>query len=330
MRGRIIEGWSRVDFKSPADQQKFVGAMNFFMQKPERNPELRGAIQAFTTKGDFPADVRAILDKYKEQPEFDLGYEQIFDIRDFTRTQESGFDIATVKNGLMFSEIKVGEKAKLYKMSGDLVTVPFYQYGGGLGWSRIWFDDKKYWLIEDTAIAFRNRAYFDRSNVFYNLIEGIGAGQNLAWQAVEGSIPDTNENYVPIRDVKTINAACLGILTDLQGLGMGATANSEFILLAPVALKERLIRALALVSQPFAGSPARLVYNVRPVWTMMLNDTASYYICFPKAKAKGGYRQDLTIFADFDMLSYADAAVGWMRFGGAIGEVRQFRRCATA
>ena len=39
---------------------------------------------------------------------------------------------------------------------------------------------------------------------------------------------------------------------------------------------------------------------------------------------------DLTSFSDFDMLSYSDSQVGWMRHGGAIGDVEQLRRLATA
>jgi hypothetical protein len=39
---------------------------------------------------------------------------------------------------------------------------------------------------------------------------------------------------------------------------------------------------------------------------------------------------DLTMFANFDMLSYTDAAAGWMRYGGAVGDTDQVARIAFA
>jgi hypothetical protein len=38
----------------------------------------------------------------------------------------------------------------------------------------------------------------------------------------------------------------------------------------------------------------------------------------------------LTIYNKFDEESYTDIAVGWGRFGGAIGDSDQFARCATS
>jgi len=69
---------------------------------------------------------------------------------------------------------------------------------------------------------------------------------------------------------------------------------------------------------------------VRVIYTMMLTATDSYYVILPKQKIKGANRMDLTIMSDFDIESYTDIAVGWQRYGGAIGDIRQLTRCATA
>jgi hypothetical protein len=230
-----------------------------------------------------------------------------------------------------------GEKAKLFKMNGSKVSVTLDMYGGGLGWSRRLFDDREYWTIEDNAIYFRNKAYSSKAQDFYDLIDSMAATYDLAWQAVTGAVPNTNENYVPIRDINTINKACENILLRLTGnangtddLGMGVTPASEFIILAPIQLIGRIKRALGMVQQPFAGSTTQLNYNVRPIYTMMLASATEYYVILPKNKIKGANRMDLTIFSDFDIESYTDIAVGWQRYGGAIGEIKQLVRCSTS
>lgn len=334
MKGRIIADWSKVSFTDRASRAKMVGAMQYFMRQPDaKDSPVRKAIQAFATKGDFPDEILQILEKFHAVPDYDLGYEQIFDIRDFAGTNASGFKIANVESGLTFGKVLPGEKAKVYKFSGTVSEVTFDLYGGGLSWDRILIDDKQYWTLEDNAIAFRNKAYSSRAEAYYALIEAAGAasGNDQSWASVTpASVAATNENYNAIRDVNTINAACLAILTDLKDDGVGANANSQFVILAPVALKSRLERAARMLQQPVVGSGQHLSFNIRIVYTLMLSSNSYYYVCFPKAKAKGGYRMDLTIYDQFDILSYADTMAGWMRYGGAVGDTDQIARCAVS
>lgn len=331
MKGKIIKNWSDVNFKDVASRKKVVGALQYFMRFPDmKDSPLRKAIQAFATKGDFPAEILQILEKFHAIPDYDLGYEEIFDIRDFSGTNQSGFKILNVESGLTFAKVKSGEKAKVFKMSGDVAEVSFDLYGGGLQWDRVLIDDAQYWTLEDNAIAFRNKAYSNRASDFYALIEAV-TGKDIAWQAVApSSVAATNENYNAIRDVNTINAACLAILTALKDSGLGVNANSQFVVLAPIALKSRLERASRLLQQPVVGSGQNLSFNIRIMYTLMLSSTSTYYVILPKAKMKGGYRMDLTIYDQFDILAYADTMAGWMRYGGAIGDTDQVRKCATA
>jgi hypothetical protein len=245
----------------------------------------------------------------------------------------SGFKILNVESGLSFAKVLTGEKAKVYKFSGAVSEVTFDKYGGGLNWDRVLIDDQQYWTLEDNAIAFRNKAYSSRAEAFYALLEAAGAasGNDQSWAAVTpASVATSNENYNAIRDVNTINAACLAVLEDLKDDGVGANANSSFVIVAPVALKSRLERASRMLQQPVVGSGQHLSFNIRIIYTLMLTSNSYYYVCFPKAKAKAGYRMDLTIFDQFDIESYADTMVGWMRYGGAIGDTDQIARCAVA
>lgn len=323
MKGKIIQDWSKVDFRNPEHVKKWAGAFQHFMRVPEKNVQLKAALQQFTTKGDFPDNILQVLEKFHATADWDTGFELIFDVRDFTGTNQSGFDILDVSSGLTFSKIAVGDKAKVYKMEGAKVSVTFDRYGGGLNWDRTWFDDRQYWQVEDTAIEFRNKAYSDRANNFYALIEAISSAQNMTWQGVSADSEAT-------RDSKTLNAAALQILTDLKDSGYGITPNTQLIVLAPLALKPRIEKALANLNQATANSIRSVSYTFRPVYTLMMTSTTSYYVAVPKIKAKAGYRMDLTLFNMFDPLAYADTVVGWMRYGGAIGDINQFQRCATS
>ena len=349
-KGKIVSDWGLFERMGGIDslgaRTAVRGAVNHFLIQPttppfraaaqafantgDLNSARNAAIQAFGTSQDFPTSVLEVLDKYHQMTYFDTGYEQIFDMMDMTGSNRNGFDILDVISGLAFAMVPEGMKAKLYKPSGAKVNVTLDMYGAGLGWSRRLFDDKEYWTIEDNAIEFRNKAYSSKANNFYALIEATAAAYDLAWQAVTGAVPTTNENYVPIRDINTINKACENILIRLLNLGMDATPSSEFIILAPIQLIGRIRRALGMVQQPFAGSTTQLNYNVRPIYTMMLTSSTEFYVIFPKKKLKGANRMNLTIFSDFDIEAYTDIAVGWMRYGGAIGETKQLVRCSTS
>ena len=302
MKGKIIANWSKLDFTNKDHMKKFTGAFQHFMKVPSVDKKFKAAMQQFTTKGDFPDEILQIIMKVHATPDWDLGYESIFDIRDFTGTRESGFEILDVSSGLTFSKIPVGDKVKVYKMQGAKVSVTFDRYGGGLNWDRTWFDDRQYWQVEDTAIEFRNKAFQSRSANFYALIEAI-TGQNLAWQGI------STETEVQ-RDIKTINQACLNILTDLKDKGYGVSANTPLKILAPLALKARINAALTNVNQAFAGSPKGIIYNVTPVYTLMLSSNIKFYVALPGKKSKGGYRQNLTLFNMFDILAYAAPVAG--------------------
>jgi hypothetical protein len=335
MKGRIVADWTKVNFSDRALRAKVVGALQHFMLQPAaKDGLLRKAFQAFATKGDFPAEILQILEKFHATLDYDLGYEQIFDIRDFTGTNESGFKILSVESGLTFAKVLTGAKAKIFKFGGEVAEVTFDMYGGGLNWDRKLIDDRQYWTLEDNAIAFRNKAYQSKAAAFYALIEAAGAASGniqSTWAAVTpASVATSNENYDSIRDINTINAAALAIGTDLKDSGMGLTPNSEFIIVAPIAIKSRIERALKMIQQPVVGSGGRVNFNFRAIYTFMLASNSYYYVCFPKAKCKGGNRMDLTIFDKFDIESYADTMVGWMRYGGAVGDTNQIARCVLA
>lgn len=347
MKGKIIADWSRVNVNDPANRLLVFGALQHYMDQV-RAPEVTAALQAFNrlgpvasvaalqhlgVSGNFPTTPLEVIEKYGLELNFDEGWRELFDVRDYTGSTAKGFEIGTVSHGLTFKKVPVGNKAEIYEMSGEKAQVLFDMYGGGLGWHRTLFDDRDWWTLEDNARAFRSRAAYDRANIYYALIEAAGAlgGNAVTWQAVTGSVPNTDANYVAIRDMNTINEACRSILVALKDAGYGISVNTPFRVVAHINLMPRINRALGLLNAGLAGDTFRGVqYGVSPLYSLMLTQTSYYYVVLPKIQMKAGIRMNPTIFSKFDETSYSDIAVQWERHGGAIGDTRQIRRCAVS
>lgn len=342
-KGTIISDWDRIKSLPRKKYEPLVrGALQAFMDLPKRYPVLKRQadhfaktgevkpIEAFATGDDFPTSVVEVLDKFRQTTYYDTGFEQVFDMKDMRSIPRSSFEILDVTSGLTFGKTAIGERAQLYKMSGAKTTVSVDLYSGGLQWHKTLFDDEEYWTLEDNAVYFRNKAFSSKAQDFYDLIDATSNTYDLALQSGKDSLSSGTEGYTVQRDIETINTACLNILKRCKGLGFGVGPQTEMIILAPLDLRERLTDALSTTFQAKQGSPTRLGYNIRPIYTLMLSEADKYYVILPKNKIKGATRMDLTVLTDMDITSYSELAVGWMRYGGAIGEEKQIVRCSTS
>ena len=329
LRDKMISDWSKVNLTTPEGQRQFLEAVEYFLRKPERIArQLRAKAYEFTTSSDFPQTPLEAIARFHQLDEIDLGWEQVFEVIDFTQTNKNGFEILDVSSGLSFKPIKPGEKAQVYKISGEVVQVSFDLYGGALGWSKLWFDDQEYWKIEDTAREFRAKWYANKAQAHYDLISASRPDDDIPWQG------DTSDSKA-VRDAETINYACAQILEDLSGMGYEVSPTTKFVIVAPVQLWARLRNALSLSTQE--GITSQVNFNVSLVVTTKLKnqaltqpDTTHYFVCLPGRKLKSGLRMDLTILSEPDILAYAETVAGWGRYGAAVGEPKQLRRCATS
>lgn len=326
MQSPVIADWRLADLKDPEGLKKFRAAVQHFMTKPEK---LRARIHEYTTRSDVPLSARDAVALFPEAPEADFGFERVFDIIDFTSSRKNGFDVVTVGSGLSFAPVRPGQKAKVYKFTGERITVPFERYGGALQWDKTWFDDAEFWNIEDATRQFRNRWYSDRAQIYYDLISASRADSDITWK---GESTDTKA----VRDAETINYACADIITSLAGKGLEANPQTRFVVVAPIQLMARMKNAIN-ISLLDTGSKGVLNFNVELVLTYKIKnhalsapETGKYFVCLPGRKAKGGYRQELTLLAETDILAYAETVAAWGRYGGIVGDNDQFRRCATS
>lgn len=288
----------------------------------------REQLQEFATSGDFPAPGRTAIKTFQKLPSYDLGYEQIFDVIDFTNTTDSGFKIDDVEDGLTYRKVLVGEKLKMYQMKGETVDYEFSMYGGALGWHRTLFEDRQYWRIEQNTKTFRNKYWEYLANLHYTLIEALTGVQ--AWaNPLPATLPNTDPLYTANRDAQTFNAAAITILTNLDGKGYdGVTPlNGNFILLTPLQRLQRVREALNLMLQAYQGSVSRIPFTFTVVPTTKLTTTNVVHVILPKNKLISGIRKELTLYEEFSMMSYTDVMAAWMRRGIAIGDTEQVVKC---
>jgi len=360
MRGQIIKDWNKVDhvklfggdFGEGQDiqhQRAVQKALQFFFALPnqfvpekfaddkkfleKREGYDKAKMQYFATLNDFPATAKEVVDKYHELAVYDNGFEQIFNIRDFTGSRRDGFSIDTITGGLAFRKMLTGEKLHVYQFSGDREFVYFDYYGGALGWDRKLFENQEWWTLEENAIEFRNEAYRIRAATFYALLEAVAPlkAADILWQASPDALAVGTRGYRASRDAATMNSAAQTILLACQASGYGISAeNVSFIILAPIQLRARIKQALG-VSYDTADRVTTVIdYNFTTVITTMLAVTNHYWVILPKRKIVGGDRMNLTTYASFDMLSRTDSAAGWMAFAGAVADIAQMERCDIA
>jgi len=332
MKGKMISDWRKVNFGDPEGAAQFIDAVQHFMSRPDLAAgEIRARIAEFTAPGDFPQNAVEAISRYHQVDDPDVGWMDIYDVIDFTDTKKNGFDVVDVSSGLSFRAVKPGEKAHVYKVSGEKVTVDFDLFGGALGWSKLWFDDEEYWKIEDVAKEFRARWYANKAQAHYDLISAARADSDVSWQGDSG-------DEKAVRDAATINYACAAILADMEGLGFDVSANSTFVVVCPVQLMARVRNALRVtMAGGVGGEGSEINFNVKLAVTTRLKDkalalaeTSQYFVALPGRKIKSGNRMELTILSDQDVLAYAETVAGWGRYGAIVGEDKQLRRCATS
>jgi len=331
--------WQIFNPKNSTHRKKFSGAIQYFMSLPDRFTHYPGQdkdprkasfsakLQEFMTADELPTSVLEIMSRFMTLSYYDNAYEQIFDVIDFTGYPRNGFTIYNVEHGITFQQVRTGDKIRYHGLEGEKAYVYFARYGGGLEIDQTLLDDREYYQVEEGLRAIRNAAFSQRASVFNALIEAVPASQNLAWQApLPAGVANTDPTYTANRDAQTINKAVLNIISDCKNK-YPVTPATTFAIYTPIELVQRIQMALKLRLQAFEGSEKGVGFNLVVVPTMSLTSSDYYYVVLPKNKLKAGYRMALKVFEGFDIDTYSRKTPGWMRFGGAVGDIEQVQRC---
>lgn len=241
-----------------------------------------------------------------------FGFEEVYDFVDMRTAGQTSFDIIDVTNAITFEEVKSGERMKTYGITTTQSTVNKMIVAAAIGILDDWINYAQFWNLNQAAIEARSKYYDKMADDHYALLAAIGAGHNQAFVA---------------SDIGTINAACANILAGCASLGYVLTGNETFVLRANPLLKSRIEMAFALTFNSLSLNPDQIVWNIERAYTTKLAAT-SYYVGLPGRKAKRGVWSDLSAETDRDILLRGTDVAYCGEYNAAIGEQRQFRRCA--
>ncbi len=328
---KIFKNYDKIDVSTVEGRNKMYGAITYFMRQPVdvQQKLMAAGVTQFTSTNDFGEEVRVLIEKYHlGLGEIDVGYEQFFDVRDFSGVRAPGFRIRDVSSGLSFNKRPEGGRARIYTITGTEAYVSFDTYGGGLEFDQAWFDDQEWWLVEDTSAEFRSSWYRDKATVFYTLIGALAGGYDVAY--------DTTGADTLNKDIITLNTAAAALLTALRTAGYAVTPSTPIRVLSPIQLRGRLQRALAAqyITPAVSGAHLKVEYNITPVYSLnVLNAGAActdkWYMAVPGLKNKIGEKMPLTVWSKFKEEAFATTVVGWGRYAGYLNAA-QWRRLATA
>ncbi len=245
-------------------------------------------------------------------PLLNFGFEELFDFVDMRGSGQTSFDILDVTNAITFSEVKTGERMKVYGISTAKSTITKMIVAAAIGILDDWINYAQFWNLNQASTEARSKYYDKMATDHYALLTAISSDQNQAFST---------------DDITTINNACAKILSDLSGKGFVITGNEEFELRAHIDLKQRIEKAFALTFNTPNTDANQLVHTVRRKYTTKIANT-SYYVGLPGRKAKRGIWSDLTAETDRDILLRGTDVAYCGEYNAGIGEEDQFRRLA--
>lgn len=311
-------------------------AMQFVMggmaQKGQELESKRIAeVQEFTVAGDFPTPTAIVQEKFTELPDLDLGWRNIFVERDYTQVRTKSFSLRTLGSGLTFRKVTPLDSIEIQKVSGTELIVMMDRYAGSIGYDWSWFEDNDWYAVEDQTRDLISKSFDVQAAVIYGLLSASRADSDVAFQGSGATVT---------RDIDTINFAGDAILSSLKDKGMDVVGNPNLVVVAPLELRTRLLHAIRtgyLTTASASGGPTELTHSIQLVLTSKLTNQAGtapltdqYFVCLPGRKNVVGQRQRLAVFESQDILNATTNVAGHIRFGGAVGEPDQSRRCASS
>ena len=210
-------------------------------------------------------------------PEYDDRWMRIF------KTVESTSDAETYESGqqsISFEELKPGGSIKFtHAASGKTVTVKNITYAAGVGLLRTWFEDNKWWKIEDVTRKAKEQAVVDKAAAMFALIKNTNydsVAYSTSW-------------------IKTLNTAWAKLLRKLK-----KDSIRRPIVVAPVEVAAELIQAKK--DSTVAGQRGeRLTFDFDIIDTVHYDPTGPVDLIIPKKDQYYQHRQSLQVYRDFDI-----------------------------
>ena len=283
-------------------------------------------IQAFSGSSDLPQLTKDVFNVTGDIPTFDTYWQSAFKGIQLKKGQLS-WEIADVANGLVFSLIPEGGKAKFYGVSGNKVDSKIEKYGAGIGVTWEMVEGRKLYQFVDLMSTTRAKLNNLWADIHYGLLGVAAANNQIAYQSVgatqlEKDIATINKGY------ETIGEAC-------KDKGYGDTANMPMVVYASPNLKGRITAAINAGFSDMVKSNRSSVqtmnYNIVPYYTWNSGVTADTFImALPGAKSQNAaYIQELGL-TERDIETLSDLRTYWSMFGAIIADTDQTAEMAMS
>jgi len=315
--GKQIIDWSRINEVPPKDRkEKILEAINLGIKSIAETPVPVVGEKIQGPDSNLVGSVPVVMTMSDTVKQPDRGYELIFSEVNMRQSANSTFEILDVSGGVTFYQHEPGEEAKLSKLPSTAKTsVGFLRFTGGFPILDDWLRFNQFYKIDQLTADTVRRWYDQKATLFYSLISAL-TGIDEAF--------DTD-------DATTINKACANILNDLAGAGYTVDEQSSFVIVCHPLLKARIMKALAAGYLNPNSNINQVVFNISAVVTTTKIASTSYYVCLPGEKAQRGEWEDLnTRPPQRNELKLGADHVWTGAYNGAIGQKKQFKKCALA
>lgn len=284
----------------------------------------KARIEAFTASSDIPRMITDNFDSFLDTDEYDMHWEAAY--KDVTLEPGRLFwEIMNVTSGVTFQKVPEGAKVDVRALSGTKVMIHCEKYGGALGWSQELLMSRNWNAMEDMAMDFRESYWADKADRHYAILAAAKNSTATAWATT--TVANTDPLYRVTRDIGTLENGGYTLTNRIKDKGYGDVANRPLLLLAPVALRSRILRALAYTGQDVAGAPNRVTYPITPRFTFneylteaagSSSDTKALLLV-PGKRIQKATAMEPTNYMRKDIQSLTDIQVVWSFYGAGVG-----------
>jgi len=275
-------------------------------------------IQAFSSSADLPQLTKDMFNVTQAVPEFDTLWQQAYKGIQLKKGQLS-WEVADVADGLTFSLVPEGGKAKIFGVSGTKSTVSIEKYGAGIGVTWEMVEGRKLYQFIDQMNAVRTKLNELWADIHYGLLGTAGLSNTIAY----GSGTTTLE-----KDINTINTGYTTISGDTKDKGYGDVANAAMVLYFAPTLKARIMQALRATNSDIVkggtNGAGRVEFNVLPAttWNSAIA-TDKALMVLPGNKIQNSiYMQELGL-NERDIMTLSDIKTYWSAFGAVVADGKQ-------
>jgi len=275
-------------------------------------------IQAFSSSADLPQLTKDMYNVTQEVPEFDTLWQQAYKGVPLKKGQLS-WEVADVAEGLTFSLVPEGGKAKIFSVSGNKTTVGIEKYGAGIGVTWEMVEGRKLYQFVDQMNAVRAKLNQLWADIHYGLLGTAAATNTIAYPPGGISLQ---------KDIQTINTGYTAISKATKDKGYGDVANAGMVLYFSPTLKGRVMQALRATNADIIRSGnsnvGKVEFNVVPATTWNAAVPANKAIMvLPGNKIQNSiYMQELGL-NERDIMTLSDIKTYWSAFGAIVADGKQ-------